>query len=270
MKAKKLTGKKKGNTMTRQKTYTTIILDRSGSMASTRLQAVQSYNEQVQQVKQNAKDQDIFTSLLTFNGDVFEHLWCEPADKLEESTAENYIPDGATAMRDAIGYAIDKLQATTVADENTAYNVMIISDGEENSSKKYSAAALSEKIRSLQSTGKWTFSYMGCSAQYLEEISRQTSVPISNMAVWGNSTREKARHCLRAANAKIGGYYTERAKGVVKLEGLYSEDSTKCADFEAEFDMNPVGAVDLQDMQVSCSTSANATNVFGNAVKVKL
>lgn len=274
MKAKKLIGKKKGNTMTRQKTYTTIILDRSGSMASTRMQAVQSYNEQVQQMKRNAKDQDIFCSLITFNGEVFEHLWCEPADKLQESSAENYIPDGATAMRDAIGFAIDKLESTTTADENTAYNVMIISDGEENSSKKYSAAALSEKIRAKQATGRWTFSYMGCSERYLEEIARQTSVPVSNMAVWSNSSRAKARHCLRAQNAKMDNYYTERTKGVVQLAGLYSEDQGKCANFEADFDDAAPAAADLvgadQDLQVSCSTAGNLANVFGNAVKVKL
>jgi uncharacterized protein YegL len=270
MKAKKLTGKKKGNTMTKQKTYTTIILDRSGSMLSTRMQAVQSYNEQVQQMKQNAKDQDIYCSLITFNGEVFEHLWCEPADKLQESSAENYLPDGATAMRDAIGYAIDKLQATTTADENTAYNVMIISDGEENSSKKYSIAALNETIKALQATGRWTFSYMGCSESYLEEISKQTSVPISNMAVWGNSTIAKARHCLRASNFKMGNYYAERSKGIVQTCGLYSNDVEKCADFEADFDANnAIGAADLADQQVSCNT-ANLADVFGNSVKVKL
>jgi uncharacterized protein YegL len=271
MKAKKLTGKKKGNnTMTKKKTYVAIILDRSGSMQSTKLQAVQSYNEQVQQMKQNAKDQEIFSSLVTFNGDVFEHLWCEPAEKLQESSAENYFPDGATAMRDAIGYTIDKLQATTKADDDTAYLVLIISDGEENSSKKYTVGALNEQIRSLQRTGKWTFTYMGCSEQYLEEISRQTSIPVSNMAVWSNSTREKARYCFRATNAKIGSYYTERAKGMVMQDAVLSEDAVKCANFDADFDagVEVAGMPPMGD--VNNLTSSNLADVFGNAVKVSL
>ena len=94
-------------------THVAILLDKSGSMAKTKEQAIVGFNEQIQQIKENAKDQDIRTYLITFNASVFEHVWGEPAEKLTEASAEDYIPSGGTAMRDAIGYTLQKLLDTT-------------------------------------------------------------------------------------------------------------------------------------------------------------
>ena len=120
--------------MSKQKTHVAIILDRSGSMSSQRNKTVDGYNEQVQQMKENAQDQDITCSLITFNGNVVEHFWKQSADQLEESNYESYVPSGMTALYDALGYVIDKMMAEDDGDEDTAYLFTVISDGGENSS----------------------------------------------------------------------------------------------------------------------------------------
>ena len=186
--------KKKEIKMAKPKTYVTMILDQSGSMCGTKAQAVQGYNEQVQQMKLNSKEQDIFCSLITFNGNVFEHLWCEPAEKLTEAAADDYNTSGTTAMRDAVGYAIEKLQRTTDSKEDVAYLVVIISDGEENASRHYSVEALRELKDSVDKTGKWTFTYMGCNDKYLKKVAQEMNIPISNVAKWSNATPELAGH----------------------------------------------------------------------------
>jgi uncharacterized protein YegL len=217
--------------MAKPKTYVTIILDQSGSMCDTKAQAVQGYNEQVQQMKLNSKDQDIFCSLITFNGEVFEHLWCEPADKLTEATAGDYNTEGSTAMRDAVGYAIEKLQRTTDAKEDVAYLVVIISDGEENTSRHYSVEAIRELKDSVDKTGKWTFTYMGCDDKYLNKVAAEMNIPISNVAKWSNSTHRAAAHGQHMNAVKMKSYYGARAKGVTAQNCVYSEDACKLADF---------------------------------------
>lgn len=228
------TKKKKEVKMSKPKTYVVMILDQSGSMGGTKAQAVQGYNEQVQQMKLNSKDQDIFCSLITFNGEVFEHLWCEPADKLTEATTEDYKTEGSTAMRDAVGYAIEKLQRTTDSKEDVAYLVVIVSDGEENASKHYSIEALNELKASAEKTGKWTFTYMGCNERYLKKISQEMNIPISNMALWSNATPALAAQGMLRSCKKVDHYYKSRAVGQVQNSNVYSDDVVCLADFTEE------------------------------------
>jgi len=228
--------------MAKPKTYVTIILDQSGSMCDTKAQAVQGYNEQVQQMKLNSKDQDIFCSLITFNGEVFEHLWCEPADKLTEATTEDYKTEGSTAMRDAIGYAIEKLQKTVDSSGDVAHLVVIISDGEENTSRHYSVEALSELKTSVDKTGKWTFTYMGCDEKYLKKVAQQLNIPISNVAKWSNATPELAVRGQHMNCTKQRAYYRSRAKGMTAQANVYSDDACKLADFTEDAPAEDAGA----------------------------
>lgn len=225
--------------MAKPKTYVTIILDQSGSMCDTKAQAVQGYNEQVQQMKLNSKDQDIFCSLITFNGEIFEHLWCEPADKLTEATTEDYKTEGSTAMRDAIGYAIEKLQKTVDSSGDVAHLVVIISDGEENTSRHYSVEALSELKTSVDKTGKWTFTYMGCDEKYLKKVAQQLNIPISNVAKWSNATPELAVRGMHQNCTRQKAYYNARAKGMTAQSNVYS-DCVAMADFTEDVADSPV------------------------------
>ena len=155
----------------KKKLYVAIVLDKSGSMWKTREAAIIGYNEQVQQLKINEDDLETEVCLVTFNGQVFEHLWCVPTDDLTEIGDDDYKPLGATALRDAMGYTIKKLMDTTdYEDENNAYLVIAISDGDTMSDKHYSVGALKELIEGCQATKQWTFTHMGCNENYLKEM----------------------------------------------------------------------------------------------------
>ena len=218
--------------MSKLKTYVTLILDQSGSMCGTKAQAVQGYNEQVQQMRLNSKDQDIFCSLVTFNGEIFEHLWCEKAELLAEASVEDYKTEGSTALRDAIGFTIEKLKKTT-DDKDAAYLVIIISDGEENASTHYGPAALRELKDSVDRTGKWTFTYMGCDDRYLMKVAKELNIPTSNMAKWSNSSPELAMRGQKMNARKMKGYYAARACGQTQNSNVYN-DVCSLADFTKE------------------------------------
>lgn len=237
--------------MKRQTTHVAFILDQSGSMSVTKKDAVIGYNELIQQAKLNCKEQNIFCSLVTFNGDVFEHIWCQPASELSTASEEDYLTDGSTALKDAIGYTISKLLKTTDHnDEDTSYLINVISDGAENASRHFKdCPACSHKannedceeckgtrnklkvlLESVQSTKRWTITYMGCDEKYLKQVARETSIPISNMAKW-DARPGLANGAMFRQKAALGKYYSARSAGVSPQNCIYSTDSKYSADF---------------------------------------
>ena len=196
------------------RTYHLLVLDKSGSMAATKNATIEGFNEKVQQLKIDSETQDIRCCLVTFNGEVFEHLWDVPASKLVEATPEEFIPMGNTAMCDAIGFGVQKLIDTTDYENiNNSYVVDVISDGQTNADKHYQRATLKELIDGCEATKRWTITYSGCSKDYLEQIARQTGVNVNNCAVWSNASSAEAKVSFKNMRSRQTKYYAERAMG---------------------------------------------------------
>jgi hypothetical protein len=250
------------------KTNIAIILDRSGSMWDIREQAVQGYNEQVGTLQENAKTQDINVSLVSFNDEVFEHYWLQPADKCERACQGDYVADGGNALWDAIGYTLDKLQETTDQnDPDTAFLVVIISDGQENSSRHVRAQEILQKITTLQDTKKWTFTFMGCSESYLRQLAGQTGISVQNMAVWSNATKGAAAAGYRQSNHKMTRYLRSRASGQSMSCDYYSESAGTVADFSEDDDAD-LPTPPISSGTVHCCSLGFAANTTDNPVPV--
>lgn len=73
-------------------------------------------------------------------------------------TRANYTPNGGTNLYDAIGETIAHLDRTVGDHENVL--VVIMTDGEENSSREYTAASIKQLVEARQAKG-WTFVYLG-------------------------------------------------------------------------------------------------------------
>lgn len=217
------------------KTHVAIILDKSGSMSGTKESAISGFNETVQDIKERAKTQEIYCSLVTFNGEVYEHLWNVPAEQLAEANPADYQPNGSTAMRDAVGYTVQKLLNTT-DHENTevSYLIYVISDGETNADHHYGTEALKELMSGVQATKRWTITYIGCSESYMQEIARQTSTPIANMASWSNSTAGGVKKGFANVRSRTQKYFDERELGGVGSSNFASDQDGVVADYNQE------------------------------------
>jgi hypothetical protein len=203
-------------------------------MWKTKSQTIEGYNQQVGVIKENAKDQDIKVSLVTFSysTDIVEHFWNEPAESLQFASDKDYKPEGGTAFYDALGFTLDKL--SEINDPDAAFLVIAISDGEENDSKSYLPADLRQKIESKKDDKRWTITYMGCSPEYVETVAATTGINVSNMAAWSNKSAGAATMGLCAANSKMDGYLKKRARGVYDADKYYSESAVACADFRPD------------------------------------
>lgn len=195
------------------KNRTVIILDRSGSMETCRNGTVKGFNEQVQEAKKVKADLDVDVGLVQFNGQVEFTLWGRKPEQIDELRIEDYRPNGSTALYDAVGFSVDRLlDEAKNYPADTSYLVIIISDGEENSSKTVSKAKLAERIQELQNTKNWTFTYAGANFD-LTKIHEDLFIPTANIMKFaadevGVLVSNKAR--MRSTE----GYYSNAARGM--------------------------------------------------------
>ena len=86
-------------------------------------------------------------------------------DEKEIDPLYQYTPFGSTAMNDGIGTAIDRIGQwlnDMPEEERPSKNLIVImTDGEENSSKEYSLKQVQDMIKHQTDKYNWTFAYMG-------------------------------------------------------------------------------------------------------------
>lgn len=228
---------KKANTNTKIKTRYILVLDRSSSMSSSAGMAVEGYNEHVDEWKEQQKnnpDQDIDVCLITFNGQVFEHMWGVKPDKLEKASLESFSPAGSTALYDAMGYAIEKCQRED--DGKMAFWMVVITDGDENASQHYGnrhdPSVIRELLDGCEKSDRWTVSFLGSSKDNLLKMQQVTggAIKAGQMAAWSNSAGGTKR-MLAQNRVAMKKYASARGQGATKLDALYSNDAAVSADY---------------------------------------
>ena len=193
-----------------------IVLDKSGSMGIARKETVEALNAQIRTIKEKSKGTKV--TLVQFN----HELLAGPIDKapkeIKQFDMEDYRPDGLTALYDGVDYAIRLLED---APAKEAYLVVIISDGQENSSKNINRKDLAEKIQMLQSKGNWSFSYIGA-VKDLTEISKELNIPVGNISYMDiSSVAGRVDGMTRTRNATAT-YFNSRAGGQTVTCNFYN------------------------------------------------
>jgi uncharacterized protein YegL len=164
--------------MKNKKTYYLLVLDRSGSMQDCISETISGFNEQIQMIRslQNRfPEQEFRISLTTFNHTVepvFENV---DIRMVKELGRHNYLPEGTTALLDAIGDSVIRLKHAIAGeienDEATAV-VVILTDGLENASREFSFERVSKLIKELERSDSWTFSFLGTTREAVESAQR--------------------------------------------------------------------------------------------------
>lgn len=138
-----------------------FVIDKSGSMYPSTNDVIGGFKQIIEDQKK-VKSGKCAISLFTFDGKVS----CDFLGKdIEEIPEFKYEPRGCTAMNDGIGTAIDKVGAwlnDMPESERPEKNLIVImTDGEENSSHEYSLAKVQEMIKHQTEKYSWQFMYVG-------------------------------------------------------------------------------------------------------------
>lgn len=207
------------------KTYVAIILDRSSSMWTMKMEAIDGFNEQLRSIKEMEDKNDIRLSLITFSSNVDDaYIWNKRPKDIEELSEDTYKPNGMTALNDAIGQTVEKLKKVEDKDdENTSFLIVIVSDGHENNSKEYKQDAIKELIEGVQKTNKWTFTFLGTN-QDMVTTAEQYSIPIANTLYYNNTGKGMAAG-YHTHNIGTSSYFNARSKGKTSVDDFYSDNS---------------------------------------------
>ena len=211
---------KKSKKVVNAQTYIALVIDRSGSMGGLEKSVVDGINEQIKVIRKNAnKGGDTFLSYIQFD-DIIETVYDKvPAKKLEELTRAQYTPRGSTSLRDAILSAIQNLKETVKETDNTAYLVIVVTDGYENSSKLISTEALAQQIKTLEATGKWTFTYMLSNIDWTQL--QGTFINNAGNAGTFTSTPVGVSRGASSISSGVANYMSARQVGVTNMAEFY-------------------------------------------------
>ena len=146
----------------------TLVVDRSGSMSSIRDDAQGGVNSFVQ--KQAQEPDEALLTLVQFDTEYeFVHRGV-PVKRVPQYKLE---PRGSTALLDAVGRAIHETGARLAAmpepERPGLVIFIIVTDGQENSSREFTKAKVKKMIEHQQSVYDWHFTFLAANQDAFAE-----------------------------------------------------------------------------------------------------
>lgn len=188
-----------------------MVLDRSGSMQDMWTEAKGAYNGQIEELRdQRAADDEILMVGTVFDTIVDVVLDCVPVQDAEDLPRE-ILPRGCTALYDAIGETLTKMQATKVENDDKAYLLVVITDGCDNASTKTDPHRLSDMLKELEKSGEWTVVFIGSDVDALANASAMGFGANTHALDPSAKGLEAVGTSLRSTT---GAYYGSRTRGV--------------------------------------------------------
>ena len=138
------------------------IIDRSGSMQSIVTDAIGGFNSFLEDQKKIPGEATL--TYIQFDTEYEVVHENKPIQDVNPIDSKTYVPRGGTALLDAIGKTIDTVgkRLSSTPEENKPDKVIfvILTDGEENSSSKYSLTKIKEKITHQKDKYQWEFIFL--------------------------------------------------------------------------------------------------------------
>ena len=161
-----------------------MIIDQSGSMYSLTNDTIGGFNSMIQKFKDKKLTGRVST--IFFNNKISTIHDRQDLDSVKEISGKEYVPSGTTSLLDAVGISVTRLSQYPDLQEakDTQVIVVIITDGQENSSREYSKANVKKIIEDRQSAG-WQFVFLGANIDAASEasslgIKRENAVKYQN------------------------------------------------------------------------------------------
>jgi len=191
-------------------TQITVVLDRSGSMADIRQATIDSFNEFTEGQKKVPGEANF--TLIQFDTQNPWEVLCDsrPIAGAPKLSLETYQPRGGTPLHDAIGLTIDDLGKTlsrmNEADRPVKVVIVILTDGLENASSKYTGARIAEMIKHQTEVYKWQFVFLGANQDAIL-TGEKLNIPMSNSITFAASATGTA-NAVSSTSRNLANYRT--------------------------------------------------------------
>lgn len=153
------------------KVLVNFIQDRSGSMQSVWQETLSGFKKFVEDLRDGGEKDSIeyIFSLTTFDTLIETPIIAKPIKEVNVDALKAFGPRGSTALYDAVGATI----TNTENDRHGAEKIIcvIVTDGQENSSREWSKDRLQQAIEAKLTAGDWTFTYLGTQPETWDDAS---------------------------------------------------------------------------------------------------
>ena len=149
-----------------------FILDRSGSMSGLEKDTIGGFNSLIQ--KQRKEKGKCYVSCVLFD-DVQEVIYDRvPLNEVKKMTQKQYYARGCTALLDAMGGAIRHIgNVHKYSKEEIGKTLfIIITDGLENSSKRYTYVTIKQMVERQKEKYGWEFIFIGANMDVIQEANK--------------------------------------------------------------------------------------------------
>ena len=119
---------------------------------------ISGFNTYIKKLKEDKKSSYKF-SLTLFDTRFEERFVSVDLKDVPNLNTANYIPGGGTALYDAIGHSVNAIEKK--GDTVGKVLTVILTDGQENSSREYRLQMIKDLITRKEGQGNWTFVFLG-------------------------------------------------------------------------------------------------------------
>jgi len=201
----------------------TVVLDRSGSMSSIKDDMEGGFNRFIEEQKKVPGE--LRVTLFQFDTEyecVYENKPVSDVPSL------SLVPRGSTALLDAVGKAIaktgERLKAMSEASRPGKVLFVVITDGQENSSREFKKEAVRRSIDEQTNNYKWSFTYLGANVDAFAEAGSM-AIPTGG-ALNYSATPVGVRAAYNALSQGVASYRCSSGSGAAVN---YNDDQRKAA-----------------------------------------
>lgn len=168
----------------------TIILDRSGSMSSVASDTIGGFNRFLD-------DQQKVPGEATLTLNQFDDQYERVLDAVQIKSAKplnnsTFVPRGSTALYDAIGRSIEdtgkRLESKPEHERPSKVICVIITDGFENSSRKFTGSRISDMISEQRDKYQWEFVFLGANQDAIASAA-SIGINVANAMTYANNAQ---------------------------------------------------------------------------------
>ena len=213
------------------KQYVGFVRDHSVSMTYLAEGAAKDYNSNIEAAKKGAERERLDTIVSTVlcgvsgsgsYGTVKREVVNSTVHMLEPIKRGEYKCTGmSTPLFDSVGELIKIMESVPDANEkDVSFLVIVITDGQENDSTHWNAKTLGAKIKQLQNTDRWTFTFRVPRGE--RWTLQSLGIPDGNICEW-DQTEEGLRSSTLDTVRGVDNYFTGRSKGISSSRGFYAD-----------------------------------------------
>lgn len=139
-----------------------LVLDESGSMSDLTSDTIGGFNSMIEKEKQSGENVRVTTVLFSDRYKILHNH--RDIKDVEKMTEKDYTPGGMTALLDAVGKTIRRIDLIGHTRNKAIGNkvlFVIITDGKENYSEEYTYDTVKKLIKDRKEEAGWEFIFLG-------------------------------------------------------------------------------------------------------------